>query len=50
MDKVTRFGVSLEPDLLKELDGLVKERGYANRSEGIRDLIRTALTERRLAQ
>lgn len=38
-----RFGVSLEEDLLKEFDALLSRRGYHNRSEALRDLIREAL-------
>ena len=45
MDKVTRIGVSLEPELLKAFDGLVGKKGYSARSEAIRDLIRNALVE-----
>jgi len=45
MDKVTRIGVSLEPELLEDFDNLVKKKGYTTRSEGIRDLIRAALVE-----
>lgn len=45
MDKVTRIGVSLEPELLDDFDRLVKKKGYTTRSEGIRDLIRAALVE-----
>lgn len=45
MDKVTRFGVSLEPALLKKFDGLLKRKGYASRSEAVRDLVRQALNE-----
>ena len=41
-----RFGVSLEEDLLVAFDTLVSERGYANRSEAIRDLIRQTLVDR----
>jgi CopG family nickel-responsive transcriptional regulator len=47
MDKVARIGISLEPELLKEFDDLVTGRGYTNRSEAVRDLIRIALTEDR---
>lgn len=43
---VKRFGVSLEDDLLEGFDELVSKRGYANRSEAIRDLIRDALVQR----
>jgi CopG family nickel-responsive transcriptional regulator len=41
-----RFGVSLEDDLLAGFDRLVAARGYTNRSEAIRDLIRDALVQR----
>lgn len=47
MDKVTRIGVSLEPELLEEFDALVNGRSYDTRSEAIRDLIRSALVEDR---
>jgi CopG family nickel-responsive transcriptional regulator len=40
---VTRFGISLESPLLKRFDRLIKEKGYASRSEAIRDLIRNSL-------
>ena len=40
MPGVTRFGVSLEEHLLAQFDRLIARRGYTNRSEAIRDLIR----------
>ena len=40
-----RFGVSLEDDLLKALDGLVKKQRLPNRSQAIRFLIRKNLVE-----
>jgi CopG family transcriptional regulator, nickel-responsive regulator len=43
MSPLSRTGVSLEDDLLKEFDRLIARRGYANRSEAFRDLIREAL-------
>ena len=43
MSKITRFGVSLSQDLLKNFDKLNKKKGYKNRSEAIRDLIRDEL-------
>ncbi len=43
MADVTRFGVSLEEKLLKRFDRLIDRKGYANRSEAIRDLIRESL-------
>ena len=41
-----RIGVSLEDDLLARFDRLIAEKGYENRSEAIRDLIRDALVQR----
>lgn len=43
---LTRFGISLEEDLLKRFDHLITRKGYANRSEAIRDLIRDSLVKR----
>ena len=40
---VKRFGISLENELLAEFDLLIKKKGYLNRSEALRDLIREAL-------
>jgi len=37
---LVRFGVSMDKRLLAALDAVVKHRGYANRSEAIRDLVR----------
>ncbi len=42
---VERVGVSFEPDLLKKFDEFIKAKGYTNRSEAIRDLVRKALIE-----
>lgn len=43
MSSLIRFGVSLDGALLEKFDKLVDKKGYANRSEAIRDLIRDAL-------
>lgn len=40
-----RFGVSLENVLLQKFDGLLRKKGYTNRSEALRDLIREALVK-----
>jgi CopG family nickel-responsive transcriptional regulator len=40
MEKIKRFGVSIEPDLLNKFDKAIKKKGYTNRSEAIRDIIR----------
>jgi len=42
-EKITRFGVSIEPELLKKFDKIIKKEGYSNRSEAIRDLVRKNL-------
>jgi len=41
--KVTRFGVSIETELLDKFDMLSSKKGYSNRSEALRDLIRDKL-------
>jgi len=45
MDDVVRFGVSMDSRLLKQFDKYINQKGYANRSEAIRDLIRSNLVE-----
>ncbi len=45
MEKVTRFGVSIPIDLAKTFDSAIHKKGYKNRSEAIRDIIRDYLVE-----
>jgi|SRR5512136_3187237 CopG family nickel-responsive transcriptional regulator len=45
-----RIGISLEDDLLRQFDRLIAEKGYANRSEAVRDLIRAELVQRAWAE
>lgn len=45
MKELVRFGVSLDRDLLDRFDDLIARKGYTNRSEAIRDLIRDALVD-----
>ncbi|MEK5441190.1 nickel-responsive transcriptional regulator NikR [Fredinandcohnia sp. FSL W7-1320] len=40
-----RFGISMEGHLLRKFDSLVQQKGYENRSEAIRDLVRDALIQ-----
>jgi CopG family nickel-responsive transcriptional regulator len=40
-----RIGISLERSLLEQFDRLIERRGYVNRSEAVRDLIREQLVE-----
>lgn len=42
-NKLVRFGVSLNQQLLDEFDQVVRKRKYATRSEALRDLIRDQL-------
>jgi CopG family transcriptional regulator, nickel-responsive regulator len=44
---VSRFGVSLEEDMLKELDAYVIENNHPNRSQAIRALIEKHLVEKK---
>jgi len=46
--RLMRFGVSMEDDLLKEFDNLCAAKGYKNRSEAIRDMVRGLLIENEL--
>jgi CopG family nickel-responsive transcriptional regulator len=45
MSKVVRFGVSIEEELLEGFDALIEKKGYANRSEALRNLIRGMLLD-----
>jgi CopG family nickel-responsive transcriptional regulator len=48
LSELVRFGVSIERDLLENYDALISERGYATRSEALRDLIRDALIQQKI--
>ena len=50
MAKISRFGVSLEEDLLRSFDRSIGDLGYANRSEAIRDLIRDHLIQKKVSK
>jgi len=45
MADLVRFGVSIPDDLLDKFDALILAKGYTNRSEAIRDLIRDRLVD-----
>jgi len=47
MSDLVRTSISIERNLYEQLEHLVEESDYANRSEFIRDLIRARLVERR---
>jgi len=46
MNETIRFGISIDENLLRQYDQLITEKGYNNRSEAVRDLMRDALVER----
>ena len=43
MGHLVRFGVSIDADLLEKFDKLNARKGYENRSEALRDLVRECL-------
>ena len=44
---VNRFSVSLQPALLRDLDEMVREKGFESRSAAIADMVRDHLVEHR---
>lgn len=49
-DYVARFSVSLPASLLRQLDQMISQRGYDNRSLAIADMIRDRLVEHQQQQ
>ena len=45
MGETIRFGISIDDKLLESFDRRIEQKGYMNRSEAIRDLIRSDLVE-----
>ncbi len=45
MGELHRIGVAIDGELLEKFDRLISRRGYENRSEAFRDLIRDELVE-----
>ncbi len=43
-----RFTISLSEDLAKQFDDLIAQKGYQNRSEAVRDMLRNELESARL--
>ncbi len=46
MSGLSRIGVAIDTELLDQFDRLLGQRGYTNRSEAFRDLIRDELVEK----
>lgn len=47
---IERFTISLDRRLAAEFDALIRARGYVNRSEAVRDLLRQRIERERLAR
>ena len=45
-----RFTISLDDELAQQFDAFIAEKGYVNRSEAVRDLIRMRLGSDRLGE
>lgn len=48
--QLIRFGVSMGKSLLDEFDSLSHSKGYGNRSEAIRDMVRDLLADKKLRE
>ena len=48
MSELCRVGVAIDSELLEAFDQLIARRGYTNRSEAVRDLIRAELNQTRI--
>ncbi|MGA3099948.1 MAG: nickel-responsive transcriptional regulator NikR [Bryobacteraceae bacterium] len=46
MGQLSRIGVAIDSELLEKFDSMIAQRGYTNRSEAFRDLIRDELVEK----
>ncbi|MEQ9560555.1 MAG: nickel-responsive transcriptional regulator NikR [Rhodospirillales bacterium] len=44
-----RITITIDDDLLEKFDSLIEKKGYANRSEGVRDAVRQLLAEEQTA-
>ncbi len=48
MNSISRIGVSLEADLLKDFDRLIERKGFASRSDALREMIRLSLSQEKI--
>jgi len=49
MPGLARIGVAIDSDLLEKFDEQIQRRGYTNRSEAFRDLVRDSLIRERVS-
>ena len=47
MGQLSRIGIAIDSGLLEKFDKLIEGRGYTNRSEAFRDLIRDELVQKK---
>ncbi|MDE2334724.1 MAG: nickel-responsive transcriptional regulator NikR [Rhodospirillales bacterium] len=47
---IERFTISIDPELMAAFDAFITQKGYENRSEAVRDLIREELSAQRLEE
>lgn len=45
MARLARFGISIDQDLLAKFDGMMKRKGYSNRSKAFADIVRQELVK-----
>lgn len=45
MSGIVRFGVAMDEQLLQKFDRLILKKGYKNRSEALRDLVRNNIVD-----
>lgn len=50
MSNLIRFGIAMDEHLLEQFDALLKSKGYSNRSEAVRDLVRESLVSEQWQQ
>ncbi|MGM5484626.1 MAG: nickel-responsive transcriptional regulator NikR [Nanobdellota archaeon] len=50
MENIIRKGIAFGPKLLESFDKLIEKKGYKNRSEAVRDIIRKELIEEEITQ
>ena len=50
MSELKRFGISMDAELLRSFDELITGKGYDNRSEAIRDLVRKEIMDAKLQE
>lgn len=45
MDKVVRFSVSIQKDIIKDFDKIIKEKGFKNRSNALQEIVRKYIND-----